>query len=86
MVPVDVSGLETIDAIMKRVRAVLSLLTGTPSDDPEIANVPLGEVEEILGTMGGRRLHQEDLVEVMLRGRCDQIRTQKNWNEPGGAC
>ena len=68
MVPVDVSGLETIDAIMKRVRAVLSLLTGTPSDDPEIANVPLGEVEEILGTMGGRRLHQEDLVEVMLRG------------------
>ena len=83
-VPLEAQGLDSSMAIVRRARALLSLLSGTPSADPAIAEIPAERVEAILQAGAGVRMRAQDLVKLELRGALamdvelslDFIRTQ----------
>lgn len=76
-VPVDVSGLETSIDMIDRIKAELSLISGTPTTSAEIRNIDQNMVKDILDNSGGGRLKPDDMIKVILTGRLDVL-AEKN--------
>ncbi len=76
-IPVDVTGLDSSMDILKRVRAQLDILSGVPSQSEELKNISQDAVKEIVENSGGRRLHRDDMVKLILTGELD-ILAEKN--------
>lgn len=76
-IPVDVTGLESSMEMVMRARAELDILSGTPSSREEIKNITSDVVKEIVDSAGGRRLHADDMVKLILTGELE-LETEKN--------
>ena len=67
-VPIDAGGMQSSMEVVRRARAELSLLSGSPSADPEIAEIPKERIEAVLSSGAGVRLRPQDLVKLTLCG------------------
>lgn len=78
-IPVDVTGLESSMDILKRVKVQLDVLSGTPSQSEELKNISQDAIREIVENSGGRRLHKDDMVKLLLTGELE-LEAEKNLN------
>ena len=76
-VPVDVTGLDSSIDMISRIKAEISLLSGTPSASQEIRNIDQEAIKDILEGSGSGRLRPDDMVKVILTGRLD-VMAEKN--------
>ena len=76
-VPVDVTGLDSSIDMISRIKAEISLLSGTPSASPEIRNIDQEAIKDIIERSGSGRLRPDDMVKVILTGRLDVL-AEKN--------
>lgn len=67
-VPLDISGCSSSMEVVRRARAELSLLTGTPSTEAELKEIPAERIESILAAGAGVRMRPQDLVKLVLQG------------------
>jgi len=68
-IPVDVTGQDTTLDMINRVKAELSLMSGTPTTSPEINNIDQDQIKDILDSTGGGRLRPDDMVKIVLTGQ-----------------
>ncbi|ETP71319.1 DNA repair exonuclease [Lachnospiraceae bacterium JC7] len=76
-IPVDVTGLFNSMDMVRRAKAQFDLLSGTPSSSEEIQNISQDVIKEIVDSTGGRRLHTDDMVKLVLTGELD-LEAEKN--------
>ena len=76
-IPVDVTGLISSMEMVKRATVLLDILSGIPSQSEEIKNISQDSVREIVESSGGRRLHGDDMVKLILTGELD-LEAEKN--------
>ena len=67
-VPLDISGCVSSMEVVRRARAELCLLSGTPSAEAEIGEIPAERIEAILAAGAGVRMRAQDLVKLVLQG------------------
>ncbi len=76
-IPVDVTGLFSSMEMVSRARAQFDLLSGTPSASQEIQHISQDAIKEIVDSAGGRRLHTDDMVKLVLTGELE-LEAEKN--------
>ena len=67
-IPLDVRGCSSSLTLLRRARAVLSLLSGTPTADSAEAGIRAEQVQAILSSGAGVRMRPQDLVKLVLQG------------------
>ncbi|OON88337.1 hypothetical protein BXO88_00660 [Oribacterium sp. C9] len=71
MIPVDVTGLTSSIEMVRRARVQFDILSGTPTSSEEIQYISQDAIREIVDSAGGRRLHADDMVKLVLTGEVE---------------
>ncbi len=79
MIPVDVTGLTSSIEMVRRARVQFDILSGTPTSSEEIQYISQDAIREIVDSAGGRRLHADDMVKLVLTGEVE-LEAEKSLN------